>query len=42
VRLADPDQGCSGLLKAAYDKVTGSQNGMSFANDGHERCMISG
>ncbi|MDP2063412.1 MAG: cytochrome c3 family protein [Phaeovulum sp.] len=42
VRLADPDQGCSGLLKAAYDKVTGSQNGMSFANDGHERCVISG
>ncbi len=42
VRLADPDQGCSGLLAAAYDKITGATGGMSFANDAHERCVISG
>ncbi|MBW6507768.1 MAG: hypothetical protein K0B00_13635 [Rhodobacteraceae bacterium] len=42
VRLADPDQGCSGLLATAYDQITGTSGGMRFANDGHERCVIAG
>lgn len=42
VRLADPDNGCAGLLATAFDKVTGATNGMSFANTEHERCVIAG
>lgn len=42
VRLADPDQGCSGLLATAYDQVAGTAGGIRFTNDAHERCVIAG
>lgn len=42
VKLADPDNGCTGLLAAAYDKVAGTEHGIHWANTSFERCHIEG
>lgn len=42
VRLADPDDGCSGMLMRAYDSVAGTENGIHWSNDSFERCHIEG